>query len=62
MLVILSRMPDLKNLFVNNQAWSEKIRREKPDFFIALSRQQTPAQGAAHLALIQQDGEAALSL
>ena len=43
MLVILSRMPDLKNLFVNNQAWSEKIRREKPDFFIALSRQQTPA-------------------
>ena len=43
MLNAILYMPHLNNLFANNQAWSEKIRREKPDFFVELSRQQTPA-------------------
>ena len=36
-------MASLSNLFANNLAWSEKIRREKPDFFTKLSRQQSPS-------------------
>ena len=36
-------MPDshpLKQLFDNNRAWSERMRRERPEFFEPLSRQQ----------------------
>lgn len=36
-------MADLGHLFANNLAWSEKIHREKPDFFLELSRQQSPS-------------------
>jgi carbonic anhydrase len=36
-------MADLGNLFANNLAWSEKVHREKPDFFLELSRQQSPS-------------------
>jgi carbonic anhydrase len=35
-------MRPLDPLLKNNQNWSEKIRREKPDFFPTLSRQQAP--------------------
>lgn len=35
-------MKDTDLLFANNLAWSEKIRRDKPDFFLELSRQQSP--------------------
>jgi len=35
-------MPLLSHLFDNNRAWSERIRRQDPDFFSALSRQQQP--------------------
>jgi carbonic anhydrase len=33
----------LKQLFEQNRAWSEKIRRQDPDFFKKLSQQQSPA-------------------
>jgi carbonic anhydrase len=33
----------LRHLFEQNQAWSEKIRVQEPDFFLKLSRQQSPA-------------------
>lgn len=36
-------MPSLDHLFVNNQAWSEQIRRKDPEFFRKLSGQQSPA-------------------
>ncbi len=32
----------LKNLLDNNRAWAEGIRRQDPDFFLKLSRQQSP--------------------
>src|SRR5579871_2223495 len=35
-------MHPLDPLLRNNQAWSEKIRQENPDFFPTLSRQQAP--------------------
>jgi carbonic anhydrase len=35
-------MPSLSQLFENNRAWSERIRRMDPDFFTRLSRQQRP--------------------
>jgi carbonic anhydrase len=35
-------MNETELLFANNLAWSEKIRREKPDFFLQLARQQKP--------------------
>jgi carbonic anhydrase len=35
-------MGSLKHLFENNRAWSERIRREDPEFFPRLSRQQRP--------------------
>ena len=38
-------MPDreLKRLFDNNRAWSERIRRSDPEFFTRLSQQQRPS-------------------
>lgn len=35
-------MPPLDHLFANNRAWAEAIRARDPDFFLKLSRQQTP--------------------
>lgn len=35
-------MDELEQLFANNQAWAEDIRRQEPDFFLKLSRQQAP--------------------
>ena len=35
-------MRTLRHLFENNQRWSEQIRRQDPDFFVNLSRQQSP--------------------
>jgi carbonic anhydrase len=35
-------MRKLTDLFQNNRAWSERIRRADPDFFNKLSRQQSP--------------------
>jgi carbonic anhydrase len=35
-------MRTLRHLFDNNRAWSERIRRQDPDFFAKLSRQQAP--------------------
>jgi len=35
-------MRALKQLFANNRAWSETIRRQDPEFFLKLSRQQAP--------------------
>src|SRR5688572_650731 len=36
-------MPNLAKLFDNNRAWSERIRREDPEFFSRLSQQQRPS-------------------
>ncbi len=36
-------MPELKQLFENNRRWAERIRRQDPEFFSKLSRQQSPA-------------------
>jgi carbonic anhydrase len=36
-------METLEHLFENNRAWSEGIRRVKPEFFLELSQQQSPA-------------------
>jgi carbonic anhydrase len=33
----------LNHLFLNNQAWADGIRRQDPEFFERLSRQQSPA-------------------
>jgi len=35
-------MPSLTRLFENNRAWSERMRRDDPEFFLRLSRQQRP--------------------
>ena len=35
-------MRSLDHLFENNRAWSERIRRDDPEFFARLSRQQKP--------------------
>lgn len=35
-------MAQLDELFDNNQAWSEKIKQDDPDFFHKLSKQQNP--------------------
>lgn len=35
-------METLDHLFENNRAWSEGIRQVKPEFFLELSRQQSP--------------------
>jgi carbonic anhydrase len=35
-------MESLSHLFANNRAWSEGIRQMKPEFFLELSRQQSP--------------------
>ena len=35
-------MRTLRHLFDNNRAWSERIRRQDPEFFVKLSRQQAP--------------------
>ncbi|TQV29429.1 carbonate dehydratase, partial [Xanthomonas perforans] len=35
-------MNELNHLLENNRAWSERIRREDPEFFSKLSTQQTP--------------------
>jgi carbonic anhydrase len=35
-------METLHHLFENNRAWSEGIRQVKPEFFLELSRQQSP--------------------
>jgi carbonic anhydrase len=35
-------METLSHLFENNRAWSEGIRQVKPEFFLELSRQQSP--------------------
>jgi carbonic anhydrase len=32
----------LDHLFEQNKAWAERIRRQEPDFFLELSRQQSP--------------------
>jgi carbonic anhydrase len=32
----------LKHLFQNNQAWAERITARDPEFFLKLSRQQSP--------------------
>lgn len=39
---MLSAMRTLKHLFDQNRAWAERIRRQEPDFFTKLSRQQSP--------------------
>jgi carbonic anhydrase len=36
-------MKSLSHLFESNRAWSERIRREDPEFFLKLSQQQSPA-------------------
>ena len=36
-------MRTLNHLFEKNKAWAERIRRQEPDFFLALSRQQSPS-------------------
>jgi carbonic anhydrase len=36
-------MPELSQLFENNRRWAERIRRQDPEFFSKLSRQQSPA-------------------
>jgi carbonic anhydrase len=35
-------MADITELFSNNRAWSEGMRRKNPDFFLTLARQQSP--------------------
>jgi len=35
-------MPGLSHLFENNRRWAERIRRQDPEFFSKLSRQQSP--------------------
>jgi carbonic anhydrase len=39
----LITMPKIEQLFTNNKAWSEKIRRRDPAFFTKLSQQQSPS-------------------
>ncbi len=35
-------MRELKHLFENNRRWAERIQKQDPDFFLKLSRQQSP--------------------
>ncbi len=35
-------MPEIKELFEKNKAWSQKIRKMDPEFFLKLSQQQSP--------------------
>ena len=35
-------MQTLNDLFDNNRAWAARIRRQDPEFFLKLSRQQSP--------------------
>lgn len=35
-------MRSLSHLFANNQAWSQRIREQDPEFFLNLARQQAP--------------------
>jgi carbonic anhydrase len=35
-------MRTLSHLFANNKAWAGRIRQQDPDFFVKLSRQQSP--------------------
>ncbi len=35
-------MPAIDQLFKNNQAWADTMRQKHPDFFLKLSRQQSP--------------------
>ena len=35
-------MQNLSHLFDSNKAWAERIRRQDPNFFVELSRQQSP--------------------
>src|ERR1700689_3680462 len=35
-------MRTLNHLFENNQAWARRIRQQDPEFFLKLSRQQSP--------------------
>ena len=35
-------MQTLEHLFANNDAWARQLRKEDPDFFLKLSRQQSP--------------------
>jgi carbonic anhydrase len=37
-----ARMPSLKHLFDQNQAWAQEIKQRDPEFFKKLSRQQSP--------------------
>lgn len=39
---ILRDMSSVSDLFSKNRAWSERIRRERPEFFETLSKQQSP--------------------
>jgi carbonic anhydrase len=36
-------MQSLNHLFENNKAWADRIREDEPNFFVNLSRQQSPA-------------------
>jgi carbonic anhydrase len=36
-------MDTLDHLFKSNQAWAQRIRQQDPEFFVKLSRQQSPA-------------------
>ena len=36
-------MPDLPHLLENNRAWADRIRQRDPEFFLKLSRQQSPS-------------------
>src|SRR5688572_33311533 len=36
-------MANLEHLFANNRAWAEKIKERDPDFFLKLSKQQSPS-------------------
>jgi carbonic anhydrase len=37
-----ARRGDIRELFENNRAWAARIRQQDPDFFLKLSRQQSP--------------------
>ena len=37
------RVKTLSHLFENNRLWADQIRRQDPDFFVNLSRQQSPS-------------------
>jgi carbonic anhydrase len=41
--IIPKPVRSLIHLFQNNQAWAARIRQQDPDFFLKLSRQQTPS-------------------